>query len=508
MLPNYKYKQSSLANSWRLRESVIDKFFSTPLKNMSSKIVFLSFFLAVSAASSALATQPPNVLFIAVDDLRLQSPVFGQNQTKTPGLDRLASEAVVFSRAYCSVPVCGASRASLMAGVRPTAERFRTYFTRKDEDFPDSPSIAKWFKEHGYTTVSNGKIYHFADDDIEAWSEKPWDRPNMGVGWQGYLKEESKAMIEANRTKEKPNQVIGPATEDAEVEDNAYHDGALADQAIDDLKRFAKSGEPFFMAVGFWKPHLPFNAPKKYWDLYREKDIDLADNPFKPKGAPDSAMHDFGELRSMYGDTPEKGPIPDKLARRLIHGYLAAVSYTDAQINKLLDTLEETGLAENTIIVLWGDHGFHLGEHGLWCKHANYDRTMNAPLLVKAPGIAGDVKTTAITEFIDIYPSLCQLAGLPLPEHLDGQSFVSELKNPDNHFKDYAYSRYHDGESLISDRYIYTEWTDRTGRVHGNMLFDHESDPQENVNVSQDPEYQEVVQRMKGQLDVVRDSID
>ena len=147
---------------------------------MSSKIVFLSFFLAVSAASSALATQPPNVLFIALDDLRLQSPVFGQNQTKTPGLDRLASEAVVFSRAYCSVPVCGASRASLMAGVRPTAERFRTYFTRKDEDFPDSPSIAKWFKEHGYTTVSNGKIYHFADDDIEAWSEKPWDRPNMG----------------------------------------------------------------------------------------------------------------------------------------------------------------------------------------------------------------------------------------------------------------------------------------------------------------------------------------
>jgi iduronate 2-sulfatase len=463
--------------------------------------------IALSAHFTASAGQRPNVLFIAVDDLRLQSPLFGQNQMKTPGLKRLAADSVVFSRAYCSVPVCGASRTSLMAGARPTMDRFWNYYARKDKDMPGVPSIAMWFKEHGYTTKAAGKIYHFPDDDKDAWSDGVWGRPNMGMGWQGYLKPESRAMVEANRTEDKPYQVIGPATEDADVPDNAYHDGALAEVAISELERFAKSGEPFFLAVGFWKPHLPFNAPKKYWDLYTPEEIELADNPFKPKGAPPEAMHDWGELRNMYGDTPKTGPVSDELAQRLVHGYYACVSYTDAQINKLLDTLEATGLAENTIIVLWGDHGFHLGEHGLWCKHANFDRTMNAPLIVKAPGIKGNVHTTAITEFIDIYPSLCELAGLPLPAHLDGESFVSELKEPDNHFKDYAYSRYHWGESIISDRYIYTEWTRKSGQLYGRMLYDHATDPKENVNVSEDPEYKAVVNLMKSQLKQVRDSI-
>jgi arylsulfatase A-like enzyme len=469
-------------------------------------------FLAGCLLSQALclslnAADQPNVLFIAVDDLRLQSPLFGQNQMITPGLNRLASEGVSFSRAYCSVPVCGASRASLMSGVRPKQDRFWNYYTRKDRDLPDVPSIAKWFKEHGYTTVSNGKIYHTADDDQEAWSEKPWKRPQVGVGWQGYQKKESIAMVEANRTKDKPHQVIGPATEDAEGDDTLYHDGVLAEKAISDLKRFAESGEPFFLGVGFWKPHLPFTAPKKYWDLYDPEDIQLADNPFKPKGAPSAAMHNFGELRNMYGDTPKSGPVSDELARRLVHGYFACVSYSDAQINKLLDTLEETGLAENTIVVVWGDHGFHLGEHGLWCKHANFDRTMNAPLIVKAPGMKADVKTSAITEFIDIYPTLCELAGLPLPDHLDGQSFVSELQNPDNHFKDFAYSRYHWGESIISDRFIYTEWTRKSGKLYGRMLFDHKTDPKENVNVAENPEYEKVLARLRKELNGIRQSI-
>jgi arylsulfatase A-like enzyme len=252
---------------------------------------------------------------------------------------------------------------------------------------------------------------------------------------------------------------------------------------------------------------LPFNAPKKYWDLYDPEQLKLADNPFKPKNAPDACMHEFGELRGMYGDTPKSGPVSDELALRLIHGYYACVSYTDAQVNKLLDTLEETGLAANTIVVLWGDHGFHLGEHGLWCKHANFDRTMNAPLVVKAPGIKGGVLTSGITEFIDIYPSLCELAGLPLPEHLDGKSFVPEMKDPDNRFKDFAYSRYHWGESIISDRYIYTEWTRKTGQLYGRMLFDHAIDPKENVNVSEDPAYAEVVKKMQGQLNQVRNAV-
>ncbi|MFO7725555.1 MAG: sulfatase, partial [Oceanipulchritudo sp.] len=453
------------------------------------------------------ALEKPNVLFIAVDDLRLQSPVFGQHQMITPGLRRLASEGVTFSRAYVSVPVCGASRASLMTGVRPADNRFFNYYTRKDKDLPDVPSLAKWFKDHDYTTLSNGKVYHHADDDLEAWSEEPWIPDHSGVGWQCYLEEKSKEMVDANRSEENPNLVIGPATEDADVPDSMYPDGMLAEKVIRDLNRFSETGESFFVAAGFWKPHLPFNAPKKYWDLYDAYDIELADNPFKPKNAPSSAMHRFGELRDMYADVPVEGPISDELARRLIHGYFASVSYSDAQVLKLLETLDKTGLAENTIVVLWGDHGYHLGEHSLWCKHASFDRTMNAPLLVRVPGIEGGVKTAAITEFIDIYPTLCELAGLPLPDHLDGKSFVSELKDPDNLFKEFAYSRYHWGESIISDRFIYTEWKNKSGKSTARMLYDHKFDPRENINVSENPEYAEVVTKMQEQLREVQDSI-
>jgi arylsulfatase A-like enzyme len=453
---------------------------------------------------SAVAADKPNVLFIAVDDLRLQAGVYGQAQMSTPGLDGFAETATVFTRAYCSVPVCGASRASLMSGARPTDTRFVNYYTRKDRDLPDAPSVAKWFKKAGYTTVSNGKIYHFPDDDLDAWTEQPWMPDHEGIGWQCYLKEESRQMIDANRDPEKPDLVVGPSTEDADVADNAYPDGMLADKAIADLKRFAASGEAFFLAVGFWKPHLPFNAPRKYWDLYDRNEVELADNPFKPEGAPDSAMHNFGELRGMYGDTPEEGPIPEALNRRLVHGYYACVSYTDAQIQKVLAALEATGLTETTIVVLWGDHGFHLGEHGLWCKHANFDRTMNAPLMVRVPGLKGGVKTSALTEFIDIYPTLCELAGLPMPTHLDGRSFVSELKQPDHYFKDYAYSRYHAGESVVTQNFIYTEWHDENRESYGRMLYDHGNDPKENKNVSEDPLYADVVAFMQSKLNEVR----
>lgn len=473
------------------------------------RIIYKSLLCAIMfAAAIALAARDrPNILFIAVDDLRLQAPFFGQNEMITPGLQRLADKSVVFSRAYCSVPVCGASRASLMSGVRPNENRFFNYYTRKDVDLPDVPSMAKWFRDHGYTTISNGKIYHHTDDDIEAWSEEPWMPQHDGIGWQAYITDESKAMIEANRTKENPNQVIGPATEAADVPDTGYPDGMLAEKAINDLKRFAKSGEPFFLGVGFWKPHLPFNAPKKYWDMYDPEKLQLADNPYKPVNAPDAAMHEYGELCGMYGDTPDKGPIPDDLARKLIHGYYACVTYTDTQINKLLDALKTTGLAENTIVILWGDHGWHLGEHTLWCKHANFDRTMNAPLMVSVPWITGGKQTRGITEFIDIYPSLCELAGLPLPGHLDGTSFVSELMNPDNRFKEFAYCRYHYGESIITDRYIYTEWKKGEEPSYARMLYDHKTDPKENINVSENPEYARVVRKMKAQLQDVRISL-
>lgn len=468
-------------------------------------LIFLCVFAACSVGLSSDVSKP-NVLFIAVDDLRLQANVFGQTQMVTPGLDMLASEATVFKKAYCSVPVCGASRASLMSGARPAEDRFWNYYARKDRDLPDVPSLARWFKEAGYRTTSNGKIYHFSDDDIDAWSEPPFMPEPKGLGGhqQGYLKEESLRMAEANRNPAKPGVVIGPATEGADVPDNAYPDGALADKVIEDLQSYAQTGEPFFLGVGFWKPHLPYIAPKKYWDLYDAEEIVLADNPYKPIDAPDASMHHFGELRNMYADTPLEGPVSDDLARRLIHGYYACVSYVDAQIQKLLVTLEETGLAENTIIVLWGDHGYHLGEHGLWCKHATFDRTMNAPLIVKVPWIEGGVETLAITEFVDIYPTLCELADLPMPSHLDGKSFVSELENPDHYFKDYAYSRYHWGEAIIIPNFLYSEWKDKERETYARMLFDHRNDPKENQNVAEDPKYAEIVKYMGSLIDEAR----
>ena len=440
-----------------------------------------------------------NVLFIAVDDLRLQAGIYGQSQMITPSLDKLGSEGVVFSRAYCSVPVCGASRASLLSGLRPTPDRFVNYFTKKDIDAPDVPSLPMWFKEHGYTTLSLGKIYHHKEDDINAWSEKPY-LPQVGIGFQSYITEASKKIVESNKTASNPNQVIGPPFEAADVDDNGYPDGMLADRAMEDLNRFSKTGEPFFLALGFWKPHLPFNAPKKYWDMYNEEDMPLADNPFMPENAPKEAGHQWNELRGMYDGVPQKGPVSDELARKLIQGYYACVSYTDAQIGKVLGELERLDLAENTVVVLWGDHGWHLGEHGLWCKHCNFDRVLNAPLMVRAPGKASGAKTNTLVEFIDIYPTLCDLTGLKQPAHVDGKSFEPVLTDPDKKHKDAVFSRYHDGESVITEQYVYTEWI-RNGEFVSHMLYDHKNDPAENKNVAGIPEYKETVKRMKSLLD-------
>ncbi len=450
---------------------------------------------------------PPNVLFIAVDDLRLQANIYGQPQMVTPNIDRLGKDGIVFNRAYCSVPVCGASRASLLSGARPTFTRFVNYHTRKDVDLPGVPSLPKWFKDHGYTTVSNGKIYHHSDDDLEAWTEEP-HIPTSGIGWQSYLTEASRGIIEKNRTSEKPDQVIGPAYEHPDVEDNAYPDGQLAEKSITDLRRLSKQENPFFLAVGFWKPHLPFNAPNKYWDLYSEKDIKLADNPYKPENAPDAAMHKWGELRSMYDNIPQEGPLSDEMARELIHGYYACVSYTDTQIGKLLDELDNLGLSENTIVILWGDHGWHLGEHTLWCKHCNFDRVMNAPLIVKAPGYGKGHASNAITEFIDIYPTLCELCGLPEPGHLDGTSFVSVLDNPKQAVKDAAYVKYRGGESIISNRYSYTEFRSAdNSEIQDIMLYDLKDDPAENINISGRENMKPVIQQLSSQLAEIKSEI-
>lgn len=447
------------------------------------------------AVAPAKTSKPnkPNVLFIAVDDLRPQLGCYGHKQMISPNIDRLASQGVLFRRCYCQVPVCGASRASLLTGVRPTRDRFVSYSTWQDRDLPGAVSLPMHFRNHGYHTASRGKVYHHQADGKGSWSEPPW-RPQSRPqdNWRNYLHPDSIAAARENKG-------AGPAYEAADVPDNAYYDGQFADKAIADLQRLKEMDKPFFLAVGFLKPHLPFNAPTKYWNRYPREEIDLADNPFRPKGAPDAALHNWGELRAYWG-IPKKGPLPDDLARTLIHGYYACVSYTDAQIGRVLDELERLQLRANTVVVLWGDHGWNLGEHGLWCKHCNFDTSLHSPLIVSAPGIAGGTKTNALAEFVDIYPSLCELCDLPVPGHLEGASFVPLMEDPDRPWKKAAFSRFYAGDSVKTDRYRYTEWRGKNGKVYARMLYDHETDPMENVNIAEYTEHKNRVAQMSAMI--------
>jgi len=333
------------------------------------------------------------------------------------------------------------------------------------------------FKKHGYYTVSNGKVFHFPNDSEGGWSEPPW-RPDRRP--DQYLLEESLRKEAANaQIKEKGR---GPPFEAAAVSDEAYADGQLAEKAVADLKRLASQNEPFFLAVGFFKPHLPFAAPKRYWDLYDKDSIHLPENYHVPMNAPKIAIHSWGELRA-YADVPPKGPLDDEMARTLIHGYYACVSYTDAQIGKLLDELDRLGIANNTVIVLWGDHGWNLGEHTLWCKHCTFETSMHTPLIVSAPGFQKAKTASGLTEFIDIYPTLCELAGLPVPDHVQGKSFVPILRDPSQPFKERVIGRFWQSDSIRTDRYRYSEYRDEQGKFLAHMLYDQRTDPGEDVNI-------------------------
>ncbi len=421
----------------------------------------------------------PNVLFIAVDDLRPELNSFGASGVISPNIDRLAAKGTIFPNAYCNIPVCGASRASILTGLRPTMNRFLSFDTRIDEQAPGVTTLPSHFKANGYYTITNGKVAHHKGDCVGAWDEE-W-RPK-GPG-RNFLIPENAAMdaVEGQR---------GPAWEKADVPDSAYHDGQIALKAISDLKRLKEKEEPFFLAVGFKKPHLPFNAPARYWHMYDPEKIGLADNPYRPADAPDQAMHNFGELRS-YSGIPQEGPVGDSIALMLRHGYHACVSYTDAQIGLVLDELERLGLADNTIVVLWGDHGWNLGEHGLWCKHCNFHTSINAPLMVAAPGFKGGQKAMTKAEFVDIFPTICELAGLPLPDHLQGQSFVSVMKDPASSHKDFALSKWYNGLTIAKDQYHYTEWRNKNDSLYARMLYDHGTDPHENQNVVGEEKYKE-----------------
>ncbi len=460
--------------------------------------------LAVFSSSLLRCARPkkqPNILFIAVDDLRPELGCYGQDHIVSPNIDRLAKSGIRFVNSHCNVPVCGASRASLLTGVRPTPQRFVGYSTWADKDLPGHLSLPRYLKENGYYTISNGKIYHHSQDDLDAWSETPWDPKGNWIGWQAWISEESENQMAPNPRPGQPDRVKGPAWEMPDCDDSDYPDGKIADKTLADLEKLAQQNQPFFLAAGFLKPHLPFNAPKKYWDLYDHDKIELADNPFPPKNAPEESLHKFGELRNGYTNVPQEIPLPDHYARWLVHGYQACVSYTDAQIGKLLNKLKELKLDDNTIVILWGDHGWNLGEHTLWCKHCNYETSLSAPIIIHAPWIKGNKASEALVEFVDIYPSLTELCGLPVPEHCEGISFVPLMKNPDQAWKQATFSRYFKGNTITTKRFQYTEFRDmKTDELTSRMLYDHDKDPAENINVVDDPQYQEDVMRLSGMM--------
>ncbi|MCU0962235.1 MAG: sulfatase [Pirellulaceae bacterium] len=453
----------------------------------------------------------PNVLLIAIDDLRPSLGCYGDPVVQSPNIDRLARSSRLFQRAYIQQAVCGPSRASLLTGRLP--DNTRVWHNRHlfRDTLPDAVTLPQLFQNNGYHTQGLGKVFSGREREEDP---RSWSVPSMvrGQGWRNY------ALRENNTRTGK-----GAAFEAADVGDDGYADGKLADVAIQTLQDLQRQSRPFFLAVGFSKPHLPFNAPKKYWNLY-DPDVFAPETPFAPiKGAPNIAFHTHRELGG-YQDIPDDERVSADQARRLRHGYYACVSYVDAQVGRLLETLERLGLRDNTIVVLWGDHGFALGEEGRWCKGTNFELDTRVPLLISIPDLAEPgVPTLSLVEAVDIYPTLAALAGLTPPAELDGRSLVPLLKDPAAQIHDCALSQFsrpwqRDGQdfmgySIRTQTHRYTRWVQWPSRqTVAEELYDYES-PDASVsggallvareNVLDNPTYAETRDHLRMKMDEV-----
>jgi len=438
--------------------------------------------LALALTANAATPARPNVLFIAVDDLRPALGAYGDPQAKTPHIDRLATQSVVFTRAYCQVPVCGASRASLMTGILPRPNRFTTHLSRADEDAPGAATLPQVFKEAGYTTLSNGKVFHNSADTRErSWSEGTWS-PG-----QGHSTSLDPATIAVKSAAGRPRVYEAP-----DVPDSAYGDGRLAEKTIADLGRLKAAGQPFFLACGFVRPHLPFYAPKKYWDLYDRAKIELAGHRQRPTDAP-PGLKGSAEYRTYAHGEYQDGT--DEFHRMMRHGYYASTSYVDKLVGDILAALTRLGLADNTLVVLWGDHGWNLGEHDFWGKHNTLDTAVRVPLIVRVPGRTSGQTSAALVGTYDIFPTLCALANLPVPATVQGRSFAALLAAPQDTFRDSVYTRFGQGDAVVTDRWIYTRYGD-----DGEMLYDLARDPGETRNLAARPEHRAALTALRAQL--------
>lgn len=488
-------------------------------------VCWIGGYTGVSAQTAGTAEQRKdryNVLFIMVDDLRPQLGCYGDSVVQTPNIDRLASTGTVFNRAYCQIALCNPSRASLLTGLRPDDIQVYDLTTHFRRHLPDAVTLPQLFKENGWQSQGLYKIYHLIPsdprafgnmDDPVSWSRPLWLPTKSVYGPKGEALRQRKLdeMAAAGDRMDYSNIPRGFAIEAPEIPDSALADGETAVQAVRALNEL--KDERFFLAVGFYKPHLPFIAPKKYWDLYEETDIILPGNRYAPKDAPDFALQKYADLRLYedYKHLRSTDDLPEEQQRRLLHGYLACISYIDAQIGMILRELDRLKLREKTIIVLLGDHGFQVGEHNMWAtKHTNYETSVRAPLIVAKPGqqAAGSVRDELV-EFVDVYPTLAALCGLDAPASLGGTSFATLLDDPEAPWpKGFAFSQYPKqvggeqvmGRSIRSDRYRLVEWRIPSTEHVFHELYDHETDPHENRNVAGQPPYRDVVEHLSEAL--------
>lgn len=451
--------------------------------------------------NSGQTTPRYNVLFIAVDDLRPQLNSYGKSGIISPHIDRLASQSLLFDRAYVQQAVCAPSRNGIMTGLRPDAIGIYDLSTFFRDSVPQVVTLSQHFKNNGYQAESMGKIYHRGHgnhDDSLSWSRDSWFPHSSQLDAQPITRGDTTG-LEGSYPRIDGKKLPYYAT--GVPEDNLA-DNRTLNHALERLE--ALQDTSFFMAVGFVKPHLPFVVPKRYWDRYDPATIGIPPRT-PPRGSPEYALTNFGELRKYHG-IPAEGYLSDEQSVNLIHGYYAAVTYIDDLVGRLLDKLDELSLSDNTIVVLWGDHGWKLGEYGSWCKHTNYEYDTRIPLLLKVPGVTAGSRSNALVESVDVYPTLCELAGLDKPAHLQGSSMVPLIEDPDQSIKNTAWSQYPRkrnnislmGYAMRTGRYRYVRWVERNqpGNIIDRELYDHAEDPDETINLAASPDNQALVAKM------------
>ena len=491
-----------------------------------SQIHTVAAVLTCTVFVSSIFANTPNVLIIAVDDLRPQLTCYGAENAKTPNLDRLAATGTRFNRAYCQQAVCGASRLSIMSGCYPLSTREQSYHVRDwRKRNPSLLTINQYFGQSGFKTIGLGKVYHSTggpDADARNWDRWVYVKPTV------YLDPKN---IEMTRTfsVHDSNTKRGALTEALDVPDDRYADGSRAAKAVQILHSIEQSDEPFFMAVGFSKPHLPFVAPKRYWDLYQRDRFSMPANHGIPPGYPKYAANLTAWELEFYHDFEGNGPreFSSELNRRLLHGYAACTSYVDACVGRVLDALDETGLAANTIVVVWGDHGWKLGDHSSWSKHTNFECDTHVPLIVRVPGKTQGKSSESLVELVDLYPTLCELTGVAIPSHCQGRSFAGVFQDTGSEQRLSAYSSYPAeqgmseraasgminappqrspemgmGHSIRFGNYRYTEWRPKFDQpASAAVLTDLVADPGEVTNVIASQEHSKALIKARRLLD-------